>query len=224
MHDIERELIKATGYKPQRKFSDRQDYLSSILNAVAKLSNDDFDDLSNEAAEWANAAVEAKNSKEEELPDFDEITASSTEDDGEDASEAEASGNVADETSEVEHGEEPDHDDEVPDEGLPKTKPSKTVAKSKPTKQKAEPKVDRGDAVVDKWGCIEGSKNSQALAMFEKGATTREVKETIGGTYYNILGKCVQQGHKLLKEGSLITLVHKSEIGKKPAPAKKGKK
>src|SRR5271168_429088 len=73
MHTVEKELIEATGYKPARKFANRQDYLGSILNAVLKLSNDDFDSLSDEAATWANSAVEAKNSKAEELPDFDEV-------------------------------------------------------------------------------------------------------------------------------------------------------
>ena len=42
MHEVEKELIKATGYKPLRKFSDRQDYLKSILNAVSKLEDADF--------------------------------------------------------------------------------------------------------------------------------------------------------------------------------------
>ena len=56
--------------------------------------------------------------------------------------------------------------------------------------------------------------------MFEKGATSREVKEKLGGTYYNILGKMQENGHRLIKEGSLFTLTHKDDLNK----AKKAKK
>ena len=73
MHDIERELIEATGYKARQKYANRQDYLKSILNAVAKLTDDDFDSLTDETALWVNAAVEAHNSKNEEIVDFDEL-------------------------------------------------------------------------------------------------------------------------------------------------------
>src|SRR5258705_10402245 len=73
MHDIERELIEATGYKARQKYANRQDYLKSILNAVAKLTDDDFDALTDETAVWVNAAVEAHNSKNQEIDDFDEL-------------------------------------------------------------------------------------------------------------------------------------------------------
>src|SRR6266850_7451291 len=80
MHDIERELIEATGYKARQKYANRQDYLKSILNAVAKLTDDDFDSLTDETALWVNAAVEAHNSKNEEIVDFDELDPTAAED------------------------------------------------------------------------------------------------------------------------------------------------
>ena len=61
MHAIESELIQATGYKTQRKFSNRQDYLGSILNAAIKLEDADYDALTDGAKGWYNAAIEAKN-------------------------------------------------------------------------------------------------------------------------------------------------------------------
>ena len=82
-HPIESELIKITGYKTRTKFSDRQDYLGSILNAVMKLTDDDFENLTDGAAEWANAAVHAKNTKED-IPDFDEAVATDDEPEDED--------------------------------------------------------------------------------------------------------------------------------------------
>jgi hypothetical protein len=286
MHSIERELIKATEYKVQRKFSDRQDYLKSIFNAAQKLSDDDFDSLSDEAATWLNECVTVYNSKRNaELPDFDEVEIN--DDDGEpeaegdeDASEAEAedSGEVSDPEDEPEDDdgddEEVDDDDGEPEEYAdsdsdeaslddevhtreeedeptpvradePKPKAVKK-AKSKKEAKAKEPKVEEkkykipppvknklknqsdterhpSDAELDKWGCLVGSKNAQALAMFERGATSREVKAELGGTYYNILGKMEQRGHRIEKDGALIKLTHKDSVAAK-VTVKKGKK
>ena len=71
---------------------------------------------------------------------------------------------------------------------------------------------------------MEGSKNSQALKFFERGATAAEVKQKMGGTYYNILGRCVAQGHKMEKEGHIIKLTHKNDLGKKSTKAAVKKK
>jgi len=209
MHDIERELVEATGYEVKRKFANRQDYLGSILNAVLKLSNEDFDELTDEAAAWANAAVEAKNARSQELPDFDEVEP----DDGE-------GDDAADDESDSAGGE-PDGTDIDPEAQPEAVEVAPTKAKKAPKPKKTEPELDEEDVVLDKWGSMEGSKNSQALAMFEKGATTKEVKDAIGGTYYNILKKAVEKGHKLEKEGSLLKLTHSSDLGTKPK--KKGK-
>lgn len=226
MHDIERELIKATGYKAQRKFTNRQDYLGSILNATLKLSDEDFMELTDDAADWTNAAVAAQNGKDDELPDFDEVAPPDEAEPDEDTSEEPGIELDHDpETGEV--TEEADADDDAPAEPVvsaaPKTKPVKATKppKAAPTGKRPAPPQFGGDAVLDKWGCIEGSKNSRALAMFEKGATAKEVKEELDGTYYNILGKAKENGHKLEKEGSLIKLTHKDDLGKKSGPAAK---
>lgn len=240
MHEIERELIKVTGYKPKRKFSDREDYLKSLLNDVMKLSDDDFDNLSDDAATWANAAVDAHNSKHGTIPDFDqaieEVDAASEADqtddeatDTEEVTEDEDASDNEDETSE-----ETPEVDEPEDEDEPASKPAKkkvvskakekTTSKVPPKKEIATPKKTRSsddeDVVLDKWGCMEGSKNAQALAMFERGATTKEVKDEIGGTYYNILKKAELNGHKLEKDGAIIKLTHKNA---NKAPVKKKK-
>lgn len=253
-HAIERELIKVTNYKARNKFDDRQDYLSSILNAVMKLSDDDFDNLSDNAATWANSAVEAHNSKQD-IPDFDEVEAA--EDDAPDDDDAEEADDDADEEAEDQDeddgdddGADDDHDDsstdpadddddDGSDEDEPEKapKPAKAKAAKSPKKAAAAPKAKpvkvarpkpaSDDVVLDKWGCMEGSKNSQALAMFEKGATAKEVKDEIGGTYYNIMKKMVENGHTLEKDGAIIKIIHKDEKGKKSpakAAAKKGKK
>jgi hypothetical protein len=248
MHAVESELIKVTGYKVQRKFSNRQDYLGSILNAVLKISDDAFDGLTMNAAKWANAAVEAKNARSEILPDFDEIdydeegeeyevgdddepdTGPDTDGESDDAdsdenSEEEKSGGEAEPDDDADSDPEP-----VPVAAKAKAKklpapPKKPVAEKYTPPKKEKSVLDDPDVILDKWGCMEGSKNSKALALFEQGATAREVKDKLGGTYYNILGRCAERGHLLEKEGALIKLTHKDDVGLKAQgkPVKKKK-
>lgn len=217
MNVVEKELIEATGYKPARKFANRQDYLGSILNAVLKLSNDDFDALTDDAAAWANAAVEAKNSKADELPDFDEVTP----EEGDEGDEDESADDTA---SELEPEKDVEAVAEEKSDAKSRSKPAKapkgSTAKRKPVPD-PEPEAEMADVVMDKWGAMEGSKNSVALGMFEKGATSKEVKDALGGTYYNILKRMVMKGHKVEKEGSLIKLTHTDDT--KPKVAKKKK-
>lgn len=268
MNNVESELIRATSFKPRKKYADRQEYLKSVINAVAKLDDDDFENLSDEAAAWCNAAIEVINTtKNGDVPDFDEINGAdmSAEDDAEDADDeadeaededTEDDGDEDDTDPEDDEGEsgddedepEPDEDEEVEPE--PKESASKNMSsfkkrkgpsvRSKPEKaaiKASAPKEKKAgptrDVMVDKWGCLPGSKNGEALAMFEKGATTSEVKNTIGGTFYNILKRCVEQGHQVEKTGSMVKLTHKDDLGKpskgaaktsKKPVAKKGKK
>jgi len=249
MHDIERELIQATGYKARQKYANRQDYLKSILNAVAKLTDDDFDALTDETAFWVNAAVEAHNTKNEEIVDFDELDPTTGEADPDtpdgdyDDNIDPVTGEVLEDEDDVPHDEETEAEDEPEEEPPPikvkaKAKGGKkgkkfapqvpSVVRKKPQKSapnRLHPLHTGEDVVLDKWGCMEGSKNSQALLLFEKGATAAEVKQKLGGTYYNILGRCAAAGHKMEKEGHIIKLTHKDELGKKAtakaAPVKK---
>ena len=57
MSEIETELLKATKFKKKEKdYDDRQDYLGAVVIAISKLTEDDYDDLSDAAADWFNAA------------------------------------------------------------------------------------------------------------------------------------------------------------------------
>lgn len=263
MHDTEREIIKITKYVVKRKFADRQDYLKSLFTAVQKLTDDDFDDLTDGAAIWANACVEAHNSQRDgDLPDFDEVgdegededsvdeapddeeADDEPEDDEADPEDDEVVDDIGDDDADPdeevgepdsEDAEEPPEDDEPVEVKKPAgrntkaSKPDKKVVEPK-VKVKTEPKIKQKpvnleeDVVLDKWGCMEGSKNSQALGLFEKGATAREIKDAIGGTYYNILRKMVEQGHKLEKNGAVIKITHLMEKAAKVPAAKKAKK
>lgn len=163
-----------------------------------------------------------------------------------------------DEEDEPEDEDSPDDDgeDEDPDDEADEVEDEESEAEPKPVKKKSKaeqiaprngksvrskegkakiaalkPKTPAHmDVALDKWECMAGSQNSKALAMFEKGATTSEVRKAVGGTYYNILKKMVERGHTLEKEGALMKLTHMDDAGKSKSKAaakastKKGKK
>jgi hypothetical protein len=235
MHDVERELIEATGFKPRKKYADRNEYLQAILLATTKLVEDEFDNLSDEAAEWCNEAVEIYNEdKNADLPDFGDVESDDSDVQAEDV--AEADDGEADEGDDAASGDE-DASDDVVDEAEAEIVPSdpepvKSTRKGKAKKaddevdapapskaakapKKQDPEPDLDNAVLDKWGCMQGSKNSQALAMLEKGATMRELKAALqGATYYNLMKKQAAAGHKMEKVNGIFKLTHKDDVKK----------
>lgn len=228
--NVEKELLEATNFKPKREYPDRQDYLAAVARATDDLSKDDFDALSNEAADWFNAACEALNDKDE-IPDFDgtlgEHPSSSDQDkepDDEDEGE-DVLGNDEEETDEEEGEVEP----------APKAaKPNKKAAK--PTKAKPEPapKAKKEKArepdpselkskehiTFDQFGLAHGTQNAEAVAMLQKGCRMKDITNKIGGTYYNVLRRLVKEGHVLEKRGDgTLQLIHRDDV-KKPKAKK----
>jgi hypothetical protein len=67
---VEKELIDATQFVPEKRYRKRQDYLAALMRAVCDLPDPDFDKLSDEAADWGCRAVDAFRAGAE-LPDFD---------------------------------------------------------------------------------------------------------------------------------------------------------
>lgn len=90
---IERELLDATGLKPNKKES-QQDYFKRLHDAVQDLKDDDWDALSDPAQKWVNAAANAIK-KDVDIQDFpdsappeeeeDDRKPAGDDDDGEDA-------------------------------------------------------------------------------------------------------------------------------------------
>jgi hypothetical protein len=200
MTEVEEELLEASGFKPKRKYADRQDYLAALARAVYAMPEADFDALTNEAVDWYTLAARAINSQTE-LPDFE-------------ASDAEAEGVVAEETTTDVEGEgEPDDNDE-PLEDEPEPAPPR-YRQATPTNttiiQDGEIQLE-----LDKYGIVVGSKNHEAACMFEQGVRMSEVKATIGGTYYNLLNRLKRYGHHVIQEDhGVLRLVHIDEYGAK---------
>ena len=54
MSEIEQNILEITEFKPKRKYRSRQDYLAALARSVDKLADDEFDELEENSAEWAN--------------------------------------------------------------------------------------------------------------------------------------------------------------------------
>jgi hypothetical protein len=119
--EVEQELLDVTKLKA-KDYPNRQDELAAILRAADKIEDKVFDTLSNEAAEWYNAAADAFNNHDD-LPDFDEDDDEDTSDDHDhEADEAEADTDDEDdddnsESEDPEGDEDNDDDDDEVNEG-----------------------------------------------------------------------------------------------------------
>lgn len=103
---LEKELVKATKFKPPKGgYKDRQDELAALARLGSKLPDDDFDDLSDEAGNWVNGAVKAIMAKGT-IKDFTDDARKASEDDAEEAPDAE----VDEDDAEQEHEDGADSD------------------------------------------------------------------------------------------------------------------
>jgi len=83
---IEKELLKLTGIKGQKKKETEQSFLKRILLAIDKTEDDKFFTLSDETQKWVDNAIDAVEEKEE-IPSFE--NEDDDEDDDEDEDEEE---------------------------------------------------------------------------------------------------------------------------------------
>jgi hypothetical protein len=238
---LEKELIKATKFKPPKGgYSDRQEELKALARLGSKLPDDDFDDLTNEAGDWVNAAVKAIMAKTI-IKDFADDAGSTDEDDGEQEHKDSTDGNDSDAEADAQA----EADAEADNEGEEAKKAAKPAKAKKP--KKAEPlelkkptpeqlkglrtRYDDLTGEMDRYGVIIGTKTHDALKLYEKGVTAKELLAKLGGRFYNILRKVSQNGHLVERspEG-IFTVVHKDDVKeylekrKAEKPTKKGKK
>ncbi len=167
---IESELLDVTKLKRSKR-DDDQKYLGKLIRKVADLSEDDWEDLSEQAQEWFNAGIDARN-EGDDIPLFSDIPEDDSGDD--DASEPD------EEDEEVITGiddeddiadDEPESEPEVEAAPAKKTNGKKkpaTKAKAKePSKPKVTPKAKAKPKESKKIGAGERAKE----IMLEKGMT-----------------------------------------------------
>lgn len=243
---IEQELLDATKYKG-KKGASREDYLAGLVKAVEKLDEDDFDSLSDTAADWYNSAVEAMNDKEPppEFPDVEadddaDVEADDSEADGNTGGDPDDETDDADDSSEGDLDDDEDEDtdaageDEAEEEAPPPKKargrsPKDTEKKDSP-KPKIKPEPERYAKITgekDRFGIVKGTKTSDAVAMYcrPQGATAAQIMEKLNGRYYNVTRRLAAEGHHVEKlEGGGFKIIHRDDYGKKvKSGGKKGK-
>lgn len=187
--NIEKELVKATKIKAAT-YPNRQDFLASVARALDKMKADAFDLLSDEAAEWSNIAINAIREKEI-IPDFDGSL---------------ETGIALSEEGEMEL---PDPKDKAEEAAEKPKKKTKKTSEKKPN----EIKYTALSGEKNRYGVVKGTKTAQAIEMYERGATGKEIKDTLQGRFYNILKTLSDQGHKVEKgEGGIWKLTHKDDV------------
>ena len=152
MSSVIKTLEKATDVKAS-KGEDRQEYLARLIKAVSKLSDEAYEELSEEAQDWNNAAVIATKAKEE-IPDPEEST----------APKAKAKKVTADEDED-----EADDEDEDEDEAPAKSKKAKA------------PKAKAGISTLG--AALKAVVRMKKSASFEQlGASAVQIYQAAGGT------------------------------------------
>lgn len=220
MSSIEKELVKLSGFEPTREYKTKQDYMAALARVVDQLNEVDFDKLSEPAADWFNAAARAISNKKV-IPNFEDEVATSEVQLPEPDKPAEP---YEGETVAVKSEAAPEPRLEQP----PKKKGPKQQHRAAPPLALELPKTKRltddtfqikYSGRVDKWGFAIGSKSSAAASMFEQGARMKDVKASVGGTYYTILRSLIQRGHKVENEAnSLIRITYRKPPGPEPKP------
>lgn len=219
--EVEQELLDATSFKPERNYRDRQKYLEALLRACAGLSDDEFDKLSDAAAEWCNEAAEARDRFP--LPDFKTNggahESKSSEFPHETGQYETPASNLPNQGTVVQlevgqTGLVETHDDVQPIKkkkgGRPKGSKTKKasvpvkVAFAKPKAKKPRtPRPTANENIARKavmgvnlWGVTLGCKADIAcrLAAQAGGASMKEIKDATGGNKYNVFNR-LQRNH-----------------------------
>jgi hypothetical protein len=205
---LETELVKASGFKPPKGgYKERQDHLAALARLANKLTDKQFDELSDDAANWVTATIHSIRDQEE-IKDFDDA-----DEETESADEADDDGAGTDHEDDAEAESENEAKEATQDKKASRTKAvaSKSAKSAKPSpKQRAEPeeapkkkeritttRYDNIDGSKDKFGLVIGTKTWEAVQMYEKGCTTAEIKDKLGGRYYNILKILEKRGHRV---------------------------
>jgi hypothetical protein len=193
---IEDEIVLATNFDPSWGL-DREDFLKAIQRELEKLSNDEWVKLSEPAQDWSDDAARAVLAHQS-IPEFPDWI----EDEEVEAQAQEAAEGLAESEGEV----------------RPKKSRRSRHAKTLPLKTRKALKNAVMSRVVkeyplDRYGHIRISKASKAIAIFEKGATMRQVREWLGGSaHYNLLIHLQKHGHKVVHgPDHKITVIHRDD-------------
>lgn len=208
---VEKEILKVVKVKAKAKEA-RQEFLERVTAAVADLSDDDWNSLSDVAQNWCNDATAAANA-EDEIPEFPEGDAkpakkaakASKKAEVEEADEEEADEEEADEEAEeeAEEGEESDEDedgeeeyeeseeDEDQEEEEEKPKASKKAAKEK----EAKPVKEKAAKPAKEEGKVSGVTRVRELTLENPDMKAEEIDKIIRKEGYDVSEATVKANH-----------------------------
>jgi hypothetical protein len=170
-HPIIKEFLEFSGYE-REEGDDDDEFLDSLVRAVDDKPEDEWNEsLTDEAQAFSNLCVN-RIKKGKSLPDLPDAKTKETK-------------KVAKDKKSKTKDKKAKSDGNTDDKTDKKAKKSSNGA----TKRTASPK--------DKFGLREGSKASDAAAMFEEGAKMADVKKATGGSHYNLLSKLKKLGHEV---------------------------
>lgn len=111
-------------------------------------------------------------------------------------------------------GDEPPAEEASPEEAAPQV-----PEREKKPSERNQPDYSKLDGSRDRYGLVIGTKTHMAVQMYEKGCTTKEIHDELGGRFYNILKKMVNDGHNVFKdeETKVWKLTHKDDYAKSHA-------
>jgi hypothetical protein len=199
----------------------------------------DFEEPLEDEPEDDPEEAEDDSSEDEETAEDDEVDDEAT-DKEEPLNSTEAEEPEDDEAGDTEPTDEADGPAGEADDGVGDgEEEAQAPARKKAAKAKAKPVKEQDKKVTTKvakkvidytkltgarneYGIIIGTKTHEAIKLYEKGATLKQVENAIGGRHYNILTKLAGEGHKVEKlEGGVWKLTHKGSP--KGNTKKKGK-
>ncbi len=226
MSEFERELVKIIKFK-NTDYADRQDYLAALARAADKwfaAKDKDqkiFDNLDDGLQGWFEEAITAMNTRppaaipdfpdrelEEPEPESDEEVEDENNDDAQPDAGVDDTGN-APVTAEPQVG----TVEAEPDPNVGDGKKAKKAKKAKSDKKTT--RYDNIDGSKDRYGITIGTKTAEAVKLYEKGTTAKEIDEKIGGRHYNVLVRLAREGHRVEKQpGGGFKLTHKDDLKK----------
>lgn len=206
MTKLETELQKVTKLKQK---GDRQAYLREMAKSLDRMSDEDFDSLSDEAAHWYRKACDAAKAGDE-IPDFEAAPLKKPKKAAPPEPDDEAEGE-----SEIlaEAEAEPEAEPE-PEAKRPARKPrGKKAKKDVPLKPLAPRTYDDVSGEKDRFGTHIGTKAHTVNKLLEEGATAARIDKEVGGRFYNHMRALRKDGHLLEKlPDNIWKLTHRDDI------------
>lgn len=234
MSEYEKQVIQLTKFR-RAEYADHQDYLASLVRHTDKwLEKNDkggqiFDGWESNLADWFDESIHILNDGDGPLPDFPDRTEPAPEYIPEEVPyEKEPDPGLEPDLAVVEVAEEASPTSaataasapELPApadasqtaEALIPAKAKKWGVK-KPTRVPTPYDILTGEK--DRYGIIVGTKTHDAVLMYERGTSAKEILEATGGRHYNILRKLKKEGHKITRlPKHRFKVTHKNDLEK----------